>query len=515
MQGHADLCYTPLTFNRACYAFCTSTLVEDATTQTTYLSPSEALFFDTIPEFVKLTIFGYDGAVRRALPIGTAFLKVEQTARGETASVDVINGKFSVVTHGCALFDVTTDVGKAVAEHRVKCDAYFKLRLRELDLTQTSTSRPYVHTYMLESELPPDWRGSCIAGWPQMDCLSGLTAGEAAQSFERCLHVAKMITCFNSKIALRGDRDAAQSKLDLENLFVSALRVYCGIYPDGIETIDDRSLGCLKLCTNSDCDDMSITAAAFFNRLKRGDCTGLLPVGDAVGARAVLTHALDTYTSVYCVQGLVQTSVAVPHAMNWLWSRKTGGHVWCMLRRKNGSFSHMECTRCVASGVCAGKLGCFGTHPRSQALECGLADCDTSRYEIACAAYTTDSMILPVQERAMFRGKTVGVAYVDLVNNHCKQEVVVSKDSSTAAPVSSGLCGLVDQLRHRPSHAELERAVLAAPKAFTHDHIWVGPDLEAPARLENVVYGALSKNAVCHWNVSPCVTWAGLLEADE
>ena len=516
MQGHADLTYTPLSFNGVCYAFCTSCSVEDAATDTRFLSPSELLSFDTIPRFVKLTVFGYDVAVRRAVPIGTAFLEVGQTVHGDEASVNVIGDKFVVVTHGCKLLDVTTDVGMAVAEHRVKCDAYFKSRLGELELSQTSTSRPYVHTYMLESELPPGWRVACIAGWPQMDSLSGLTANEAARSFAKCLHVAKMITCFDSEVALRDVGNARQT--NLENLFVSAMRVYCGVYPDGVELVDDRSLGCLKLCTNSDCDDMSITVAAFFNRLKRGDCTRLLPVEGSFGAHAVLTYALNAYTSVYCVQGLVQTSVAVPHAMNmnWLWSRKTGGHVWCMLKRKDGSFSHMECTRCVASSAaCRDKLGCFGEHPRSESLEKGLAECDASRYEIACVAYTKDTMVLPVRNSTMFSGKTVGVAYTDLINNQCEQEVVVSAASATPVPTANRLCGLIDQLRHRPSHAQLERAVLVAPKAFTRDHIFLGQDLDAPAGTVNVVYGALSEGAVCHWNVSPCVTWAGQLAVGE
>jgi len=513
MPGHADLHYTPLTFKGECYAFCTACSAEYVATQTTFLSPSNSVFFDAIPRFVKLTVFGYEAGMRRAVPIGTAFMKVGQAGHGQQSRVKIINGKFTVVTRNCELHDVTGDVGKAVAEHQTRCEAYFKLRLRELELTQTSTSRPYVHTYMLESELPLDWRVSCIRGWPQMDSLSGLTADEAARSFEKCLHVAKRITCFDTEVALRDAENTWQS--NSENLFVSAMRVYSGVYPDGTETIDDRSLGCLKLCTNSDCDDMSITVAAFFNRLKRGDCTSLLAVGDLFGAHSVLTHALDTYTSVYCVQGLVQTSVAVPRAMNWLWSRKTGGHVWCMLRRTNGTFSHMECTRCVASSVCNGELDCFGDHPQSESLEKGLAKCDASRYEIACAAYTTDSMILPVHGPTTFGGKTVGVAYTDFANNQCAQAVVVSADAATLAPVSGDLGDLIDRLRHRPSHAQLERAVLAAPKAFTRDHIFLGQDVDAPDGMETIVYGALSKDAVCHWNVSPCVTWAGQLNVGE
>ncbi len=115
----------------------------------------------------------------------------------------------------------------------------------------------------------------------------------------------------------------------------------------------------------------------------------------------------------------------------------------------------------------------------------------------------------------MFSGKTVGVAYTDLINNQCEQEVVVSAASATPVPTANRLCGLIDQLRHRPSHAQLERAVLVAPKAFTRDHIFLGQDLDAPAGTVNVVYGALSEGAVCHWNVSPCVTWAGQLAVGE
>ena len=54
-------------------------------------------------------------------------------------------------------------------------------------------------------------------------------------------------------------------------LFVASLRALCGKYLKTTETIDDRSLLFLKLGTNHDCDDMAITASAFFNRIMSTD----------------------------------------------------------------------------------------------------------------------------------------------------------------------------------------------------------------------------------------------------
>ena len=520
MSGDANLRYAPLKHDGACYAFgsfCDDGNA-DALAHTACLLPNEPLGFERVPSFIKLTIFGFDATERRVVPIGTSFLAVRDSGDNRVA---VFGGKFEIVVRGCLVVDVTDDVGDSIDEHQRHCSAYFDSRLREMKAMPTAVSRPYVHTYMLECEVPLKWRVPCIGGWPQMDSLSAMPTREVVDGFERCVHVAKAITGFDAQLARSCSTEGVTTHRILENLFVSAMRVYAGVYPDGVENIDDRSLGCLKLCTNSDCDDMSITVAAFFNRLKRGDCVPLVKSDDAFGPHAVLSHALSAFEEVWCVQGLVQTSVAVPRPMNWLWKRKTSGHVWCMLKRTDGAFSHLECTRCVAvgprsgDGDCVETGGCFREHSSSQRMECGLAECDVSRYTMACAAYTVNSMILPISRTSGMRSDAVGVDYADLLSGACRTAMVLTPRSSIARPPAGGHVWLIDKLRHRPTHAHLAKAVRHAPHAFALAHISSKADHDARAGVQTVVYGGPSAKAVCSWNVSPCVTWAGHLAVDE
>ncbi len=470
----------------------------------------------------KVTVFLFEDHRHFVVPLFTRFLRIVALSGGSTLEVE---GQ-RLRSTGVSFEDVTRKVGKDLAEAHAACFAYAQARLLSLKLSPTAEARPFVHTYMSECELPldpnPSWKVPCIAGWPQMNGLKNVAAGDIVGSFVTSVCLAKAIIGFiPGRVDLKNPKELSCA---LDTLFVCALRVYAGVYPDGPERIDDRSLGCLKLNTNSDCDDMCITSAAFFNRLMCDDVAiAVATTPPRVGVfswAAVLSHGRAAFTEVWCVQGLVRSSVAVPGkdtTTGALWVEKAGGHVWCVLKRRDGTFAHLECTRCVAAAPRQGEddpeTDWFLRHP-SIDDELGLAAAELGRYKTACAVYSATATMVP-----HLRGEgSVGVSYEDFfcgravvtplvcdppaagVNAHVVERMQRAVDTTLV---------MLNGLRHCPSYAAIRQAVDACPGWFVAGHLPTVCDSKIVGPKEGVAYGHVGAGSTCQYTIAPCCAWAG------
>lgn len=189
-----------------------------------------------------------------------------RTARGMRSFPVGAGSGTCVVVQARATPCILTDVSAAYAKEQ---DRRAQIAVRELaswlratKLTFAPGCRPYMAPAMVEA----DWahRGSfgqapALSGWPQLKRLSFDPARYWPRAVEyACLLLEPDI----ATILTERNPDA------LRVLAVAALTAFAGNYPSLPETVDDRSLGALKLGRNRDCDDMAITAVAAFNVLQ-------------------------------------------------------------------------------------------------------------------------------------------------------------------------------------------------------------------------------------------------------
>jgi len=466
MSVSGDFTVVQVTGKTHWYAFATVT-TEPFKTSLTFSVSSHNPTFDTSACEVKLSVFVFDAGGTRVRPLFTSFLRLVPCAKPGTRRVACVRG-FKM---GSAVWDVvehTAEVGTALRADGRRLKAEFVRQTRRQGITIPSSVAGFVHRDMVECELPRDFRVPCCAtGWPQMNGLSAVTPQEAHESFRRCLQLAKCATGFREQPAIMLAREPGTAMVVsiCETLFVCAMRMYAGVYPAGKEDIDDRSMGCLKLYTNSDCDDLAITVASFFNRLKAIWLRNPCPGGAAAvpfSWRHVLATALPRMADIFACQGHVATATANPNTIfASLWSAKTSGHVWCAIRRVDGTWMHVECTRCV---------GCHTVREEDTSVyfqayahtadESGLAACDPGRYKKVCAVYSHEFMWLPL----VGGSKTAGVRYGDLLAGLCGEPVAAVVGG--AHRMSPEVQRHIDLLRHRPSHAQLEQVTKEAPEAF-------------------------------------------------
>ena len=483
---------------------------------------------EKVGDVFKVTVFAFESNRHFVVPVFTRFLRVVGFSGGTSLQVK----GHRLWSTGVSFLDITRAVGKELSAAYAACRKFSSARMSSLKLVPTAEARPYVHNYMNECDLDLDWKVPCVVGWPQMNGMKNVVVGDVVGSFIACVRFSKAV------IGFRGDRvdvkNGKELSFALDTLFVCALRVYAGVYPDGPERVDDRSLGCLKLNTNSDCDDMCITASAFFNRLLCDDvaaemtrrrCAG---GGGAFSWAAVLSHGRAAFAEVWCVQGLVKSSVAVPgkkgETSGALWVEKTGGHVWCVLKRPDGTYAHLECTRCVASAPRDGEDDADGDwfvrHPDCVDDELGLARAVLGRYKTACAMYSSSAMMLP----HMPGGVDVGVSYEDFFWGRAVVTVLVCDDGApgVAAGVRQRMEAAVgttletlNGLRHCPSYAALRRAVGVCPVWFVAGHLPTArdsPSLASPVGVlgdDAVAYGHVGAGSACQCTIAPCCAWGG------
>jgi len=455
-----------------------------------------------LPGLCKLTVLVYDCGRRRVCPLFTLFLHGTLHPGGPKGALSKIShGRFAVVSRSLLLEDVTAATGRLLAQdHRDLCAKFVgEINLREINIARERMK--YVHRYMVECELPKSFHVPCCAvGWPQMRSLDNLSDKEALFAFASSLQVAKVIVGFREDEALEACQGGRLHQDIAEKLFVCALRVYAGVYPDGNEDIDDRSLGCLKLYTNSDCDDMCITVCAFFNRLKTMSTAEPGVAGSGFDAPVILACCLPVMIKIVACQGIVSSSVANPRA-----GIPGKGHVWCTIVKKDGPWLHVESTRCV-SCHCASDTGgqrFFGSYVPGVADEVGLSVFEVGRYNDVCAVYTDTGMWVPVKPGT----KVGGVCYSDLITGVVGWPTPILP----SARLSPGSDMAVNVLRHRPTHSQIAMVRSETPAGF-----FASPKTASPMTLGEIsqkkircIFGSSRRGQLVSMEVMPCCVWAG------
>lgn len=398
----------------------------------------------------KLSVFKCDAATRRVKPDATVFFTVAGSP-DDSAPTTITVGGYVLECKNHSLRDFTAEVVDALASHVKECRRAWYAGLKILKFSLQSPVSLYLHMSMQEAELPAGVVASCCySGWPQLHALSRLPEDEVRAAFGAAVGVVKHVTCFDAGVA--SGMDGVGAARVRQTLFACALRVYAGVYPAGKEDVDDRSLGCLKLCTNSDCDDMAITSGAFFNRLFALRETLATPTGrDGFSSGAILAEGLHAFVGVVCCQGTVSPATAVPRSLRGLWQVSKKGHVWCMLERRGGGFAHLECTRCVdchVDGV--GIAECFKPHPTNEEREQGLAVCDVDRYHMVSAVYSATGMRVPVESGS----SVVGALYAHILSGDAK---LVDVATAGGVPAVPAMVEKMDALRHAPTHDMLSK----------------------------------------------------------
>jgi hypothetical protein len=349
---------------------------------------------------------------------------------GKLAGISVVS-----TTTSTTLVDVTGKVRELLMSDYKRLGAAYKMALADSRVVLTDVDRRFVHAYMVECELPPDFRVPCCAvGWPQMGGLKHVARRDVLAEFGCALAAAKTMTHFVEVAGMAADDVALVQRC----LFVCALRMYCGKHPVKDEDVDDRSLGCLKLYTNMDCDDMVLSACAMFYRLKEYAAkTSVWSIGDEnlFSAEMVIRRCLPTMSAMYACQGLVDLRTG---------SGSLSGHVWGCIALKGGGYLHAECTDCV-SPTPDDRVHAFF---KRRVGTVGLGRASLSRYVHVCAVYSRDGMWVPRVGGA----RDVSPAYAD----------VLAGKAGAFTPICPGVSLLpstatyIDGMRHSPSEADLQ-----------------------------------------------------------
>ena len=192
------------------------------------------------------------------------------------------------------------------------------------ELQFTDGCKPYFKPDMVEAE----WacagaftRVPALGGWPQLERLS----------FDPMVYWPRAVAYAVILLGAHVDLLVASATSDaLRVLLVAALTAFAGNYPMFPETVDDRSLGGIKLGRNRDCDDMAMTVVATFNYLKK------IPIpnygNSDMAALSMMLHAFlkQEFTTAACVICRAVAHVANPNIPTSHDSKK-GGHVFAIL----------------------------------------------------------------------------------------------------------------------------------------------------------------------------------------
>lgn len=456
-----------------------------------------------LPGLFKITVFRIRAA--RAFPVRTVFLEASAAPAAGGASRAVSAGPLTITPAAGRLEDVTQRVKDGLRAEYARLHRVYTKALADHGIYIPRSRSPFIHEYMVECELPANFRVPCFAGgWPQMANLSAVTDTEAMGAFVAALGIAKVVTGFREGAAAAAARGSAALLRQIqEALFVCTLRVYAGVYPDGQEAVDDRSLGCLKLYTNSDCDDMSLTAAAFFDRLGGLPAS---PSGGGFGPTDVL-GVRRRMGRIFACQGMVDSATANPLLKVWSFiTPPLAGHVWCVIERKDGGWLHAECTRCVGCHADPepGLYDCFAPYPGDLLDERGLSVLQTERYRVLCVMYDKVGMWIPCEPAAAPGARRrAGVAYADFLGGRCGEpEYVMGADHALAGETGAAINGL----RHRLSHRQIAQIVAASPDAFRSRMTPMPGGTGCPPGM---VFGAPRAGQARCDLAMPCAPWAG------
>ena len=159
-----------------------------------------------------------------------------------------------------------------------------------------------------------------LGGWPQLERLS----------FDPIVYWPRAVTYAVILLGARVDLLNFFTADAFRVLLVAALTAFAGNYPMFPETVDDRSLGGIKLGRNRDCDDMAMTVVATFNYLKK------IPIPNygntEISALCMILHAFlkQEFTTAACIVCRAIAHVADPNIPASHDSKKNG-HVFAVL----------------------------------------------------------------------------------------------------------------------------------------------------------------------------------------
>lgn len=282
----------------------------------------------------------------------------------------------------------------------------------------------YMHRYMVEQDLPSGMPVPATCGQPLIeDGLREWSDAAVYSTFERCLHIAKLAVQFSEKAVVNVLKTQ-------EALYVLALRMFGGVYHTKHETIDDRTLSAAKLYKNHDCDDMSLSSAAFAMRLSKMKSIGWPSKFSAGGILNKVSPA-----KAFILQGKTFTG---------------GGHTWALLQKHDGTYLHLECTQMFAPHI--GRLndlygpGVFLQRERNNmnTVIHGVKQLEPDMYARVCVLYSSDAMFIPCS------GGYMCTDYETLLRGHC----VLEKVPFTGHPPLS-----IRQLRATPSPAAVAKII--------------------------------------------------------
>ena len=432
----------------------------------------------------KITVFRYHklaSGSKRASRVGTWFV----TARATAALT-----RLKLKEHKQLVVIVKSDnlIEDQTLPHIVELKQYAAIPDADLEKqlcagTEKQTYRPdsfkYVHRTALDPELPCTTTLPVTAGMYHVNNNS-LTIEELAEAFQKAVDVATAI-CTNLD---GGIPEATDRQYDnaLECLFVLTLRVFAGSYPPCAEDRDDRHLRYLKLMTNGDCDDMSITVCSFFNSFKKHAAMIRLRLLEATDESLPAYHAynvfnkIDNFKTCYVVMGEVDLSVATAGKKPNELGDKLCGHVWCMLERDQPPASklryvHMECTRftyCHHESVSEEWYPKSLFKDRSNAMEgsYGVSPLDVKKYTQACALYTGEHTYLLKEDQKYC------MPYHDLFKANTRttfEAIVVSPEVRAHIKRYTAFC-------HKPNMSDL---------AILYTQFKIGPVVEEPIAVYN------------------------------
>ena len=301
-----------------------------------------------------LTVLAWDAIKADCVPPNTNTVRcigsvaVEVSASAPTTRKQKTKScSFAVSKHCTATFHVPShinleDCSKAIvsdielaAKHAAKdyCDW-----LKMTKFKFVSGARPYFQPTMVEA----DWvfRGNfisvpAIAGWPQLGRLkfNALCCWSNAVTHACTLLGVKLEQICTILETSRTKADDLNLDRVMTVLTVLAITAFAGAYPIMPETVDDRTLGAMKLGTNRDCDDMAITVCAVFNHLKDKFNSGHMPSfsDDPKGLldRSVLLFMLGKYKTAAAI--ICRADPTVATADSEAKDHTVTGHVYAIL----------------------------------------------------------------------------------------------------------------------------------------------------------------------------------------
>lgn len=169
-----------------------------------------------------------------------------------------------------------------------------------------------------------------LGGWPQLTRMSFTPQ----IYWVRAVAYALALTEASADDLL----DPSQNRDAYRVLCVSALTAFAGNYPRRAESMDDRSLGCMKLDTNRDCDDMAMTVASCERELRRMGPLSYPPAANidkCAPAVCKLAELLHAFLCSYYSGSAVVVCKALPKAANPRLHNLKGmqpiGHVFAIL----------------------------------------------------------------------------------------------------------------------------------------------------------------------------------------